>query len=331
MAVEARAPGKLVLLGEYAVLDGAHALVMAVDRHAVARIGPWQGPHCRIETRMPDAATVEFAPGQPSGLGLVDLVVAAGPRPRWPVWAAELDSAAFFAGSRKLGLGSSAAALVAFAGAWARAASPAGPAPALTDLVELHRRFQGGAGSGIDIAAAWAGGVIEFWLDDKSLPRFGSVQLPKSVGFAGIFAGSSASTPDLVGRYRRWVDARPDESGRMRRQMGAIAGEGCAAAGEDDGAGLVAAIAAYGRCLDALGDAIGAEILTPAHREIAQMAEGFGLAYKVSGAGGGDVGIACGLDAGALGTFSATARRKGFHVVDLGIDDRGLFIEEPAE
>jgi mevalonate kinase len=32
----ARAPGKVMLSGEYAVLDGAPALVMAVDRYASA-------------------------------------------------------------------------------------------------------------------------------------------------------------------------------------------------------------------------------------------------------------------------------------------------------
>src|SRR5215813_3105192 len=33
----ATAPGKLILTGEYAVLDGAPAIVVAVDRRAVAR------------------------------------------------------------------------------------------------------------------------------------------------------------------------------------------------------------------------------------------------------------------------------------------------------
>nr|MBA3501924.1 hypothetical protein [Deltaproteobacteria bacterium] len=35
--VIATAPGKLILTGEYAVLDGAPAIVTAVDRRAVAR------------------------------------------------------------------------------------------------------------------------------------------------------------------------------------------------------------------------------------------------------------------------------------------------------
>jgi len=38
MEVTASTPGKLVLLGDYAVLEGAPALVMAVNRHAKVRI-----------------------------------------------------------------------------------------------------------------------------------------------------------------------------------------------------------------------------------------------------------------------------------------------------
>ena len=40
MSIRARAPGKVVALGEYAVLEGAPALVLAVDRYAAATIAP---------------------------------------------------------------------------------------------------------------------------------------------------------------------------------------------------------------------------------------------------------------------------------------------------
>ncbi len=40
MAVFAEAPGKLVILGEYAVLTGAPALVLAIDRYCRAEIAP---------------------------------------------------------------------------------------------------------------------------------------------------------------------------------------------------------------------------------------------------------------------------------------------------
>ena len=50
----ARAPGKAMLLGEYAVLDGAPALVTAVDRYAEARYGA--GPGERLSPFIIEAA-----------------------------------------------------------------------------------------------------------------------------------------------------------------------------------------------------------------------------------------------------------------------------------
>jgi phosphomevalonate kinase len=280
---------------------------------------------------MPRVVQSEFAPGRSSGSPLVDgLIAAAQYLPSWPAWSATLDSSVFFAQGRKLGLGSSAAALVAFAGVWRAAAERREP-PELLELVCWHRAFQGGAGSGIDVAASLAGGVLEFCLDSAARPRIGSVHLPKSVGFAGIFAGGSASTPNLVGQYRHWAEARPSEAAAMRRSMGTVADAGCAAVQGQEGAAFVAAMADYGRCLEALGEAIGADIVSSAHRTIGDLAGDFGLAYKVSGAGGGDVGIACGLDADALAAFSAAATARGFDAIPLTVDEQGLTVEEHAE
>jgi phosphomevalonate kinase len=330
MAVIARAPGKAVILGEYAVLDGATALVMAVDRRCHARLEAADGPVCRLTASFPDPATATFRPAEPSGIALVDAFLArTSARPPWPAWAARLDSSALYADGKKLGLGSSAAALVAFAGAWSAAAGA--PRPALADLVAVHRAFQGGAGSGLDVAAAYAGGAIEFALDPDSAPLIGSVPLPNSVGFAGIFAGSSASTPGLVAHYRRWASEDRRAAGRLLAELGGLADRGRAAASGNDGAALVAAIAEYGEALEALGTAMGADLVTSEHREIGRLARRFGVAYKVSGAGGGDLGLAASIDDDALAAFATAAGAAGFRAVALAIDESGLVVEELAE
>ena len=118
---------------------------------------------------------------------------------------------------------------------------------------------------------------------------------------------------------------------QLRRGLFDIAAVGCAAAQSDDGAAFVAAMGEYGRCLAQLGREIGADLVTAAHARIGELAAGCGLAYKVSGAGGGDVGIACGLDADALRAFSRKAVENGFHVVPLAVDEQGLAVEERAE
>jgi len=89
----ARAPGKVVLSGAYAVLEGAPALVAAIDRYAVADTG-------REATRVTPEVREALARRSDGKAPWFD--------------ASELRDDS---GERKLGLGSSAAILVASLGA----------------------------------------------------------------------------------------------------------------------------------------------------------------------------------------------------------------------
>ncbi len=320
-----RAPGKAVVLGEYAVLHGAPALVLAVDRYCRAEISAQPGDSAHVDTRFPEHRHIDVRLGAETGVALVDLVRRALGGERC-AWRASLDSADFFIAGRKLGLGSSAAALTAFAAAWAAFAGL--PAPTLAQAIALHRRFQNGAGSGLDVAASFSGGAIEFRLDTSGSPHVGSVQLPNSVGFAGIFAGRSASTSGLLGRYHEWRAAKPQEAANRQMTMDGLAERGCKAAGLGESEEFLHAVERYGRELEALGDAIGVEIVTAEHRQLTAMARRYGVVYKVSGAGGGDLGLGLAADAEALSAFRCAAEAEGFAAIDLGVDQHGLVIEE---
>jgi phosphomevalonate kinase len=324
VTIVARAPGKLVVLGEYAVLAGGPALVMAVDRYCVARLEPSSDADCHLQIQTDTSTRMSFAPGQASGAGLVDLVTGRWPRdPRAP-WRAELDSSALFGSRCKLGLGSSAAALTAWAGAWAAYTSK--PVPGVTELIRLHRAWQAGAGSGLDIAASRLGGVLQYQLSEDGTPDIVSVRLPDSVGFLGVFSGQASSTGNLVGRFREWQDLDPGAAHTQIDRLRQIAEEGISAARANAAEDFLLAAAGYADALDALGRALGAEIVTAAHRKIARLAGRFGLTYKVSGAGGGDAGLAFGMDAEALEQFAA-AVPPGYEVLRLKIDTSGLVTE----
>ena len=326
--IVARAPGKLVALGEYAVLDGAPAVVLALDRYAEAAIEASVDGVCRLTMRSAGVVERRFEPGEPSGAALVDLVAAAAPR---LAWTATVDSQALYSAGAKLGLGSSAAVLTAWSGAFAAFARGQGfsmPEPRVEALIDLHRQFQGGQGSGLDVAASYTGGLITFSLARPGLPQIGSVRLPNSVGFAGIFAGRSASTPELVSRYRAWRRDRPKQAAELVRRLTALAEAGCAALTGDDAAGWLEAFEAYGQGLQELGEAIGAEIVTAEHREIGAEARRHGIAYKISGAGGGDLGLACAADVEALRAFSQSVGDRGFRVINVSLADHGLQVAQ---
>jgi phosphomevalonate kinase len=109
-----------------------------------------------------------------------------------------------------------------------------------------------------------------------------------------------------------------------------VAEAGCAAARGDDAAAFVASLADYGRGLAALGEAIGAEIVTAEHRQIGEHASKFGVAYKVSGAGGGDLGLACAIESAALAAFVQSVTDRGFRVIKVSLAESGLTVEQRA-
>ncbi len=231
MSITASAPGKLILLGEYAVLAGAPALVAAVDRRATAVIEPHANGDIRvmasdlgIDTHAVIGARgeVTWAGGDEtaarlhlvaSALSAAHRDAAAGESGVIPSsvepggYALTLSTRAFFdAPGTKLGLGSSAALTVALTGALRRhlGLSP----PALSDLVHLHRGMQGGHGSGADVAAAFTGGVIAYTrgVGDSSTSEPGAqaVALPAGLHWCCVFTGRSASTPHMLARFRDW-------------------------------------------------------------------------------------------------------------------------------
>jgi phosphomevalonate kinase len=332
--IRARAPGKVVVLGEYAVLAGAPALVLAIDRPVRVELEPSRDPQCHVATWAPQHEQRAFVPPAPSGTALVDLVLARdSAAAAVPPWSAVLDSRALFAGGHKLGIGSSAAALCAWTAAhecYRQRYGWPGPPSGLEALVALHRAFQSGRGSGLDVAASLTGGLIRYELGPGAAPRVSSVELPIGVGFAGIFAGNSASTADFVGRFEAWRRTKARSAARQIERLGTLASEGLVAAQASRLSGLLDAVAEYGRQLEGLGKAIGIEIVTPEHREIARAARQHGVTYKVSGAGGGDLGLALAADPAAMEAFQSAVVAKGYRVVDLIPDQQGLVVEEHA-
>jgi phosphomevalonate kinase len=333
MKVRASAPGKLVVLGEYAVLAGAEALVAAVNRRCVVEIDESAAAQSQLEIRAPQPRIIGFEPGRSCGLELVDItrLGSRGIRETRALQAV-LDSSAFFAQSgKKLGMGSSAAVLTALAGALQVFEKKEVSELSLERLIALHRELQGGSGSGIDVAAALRGGLNTFQVTTDGQACAGSVRLPNSVGFAGIFAGKSAITSDFVARFHDWRRIEPEQAAALLAELGSVSAAGCDALRRGDPDGFLAAVGEYGVLLDALGAALRCEVWTQEHRQIAALADEFAVTYKTSGAGGGDLGIAFSQDAEALAALQAAASAQGFLWVDLAVDAAGLLVEELTE
>jgi phosphomevalonate kinase len=301
--VIARAPGKLVVSGAYAVLHGAPAIVTAVDRYVVADSSR-QTPLVTAEVRC--ALGVARAP-----------------------W---FDASALRSADRKLGLGSSAAIVVASLAAVALDEEPEMGDSALAARVfpgalRAHREAQGG-GSGVDVAASAFGGTLLCRVGPGGLEH-AACSLPSDLRVEVWAAPHASSTAEMIRAVTRWGAAAPAAHGRV---MARLTDAAEAAAGATDAPCLLEALRAQRDLLAELGDGAGVPIVPASLRELAREEERADLALLPSGAGGGDVllwvglhGADCPAERLASGGFERLGVRigaRGVHAVRQARDAR---------
>lgn len=301
-----RAPGKAILAGEYAVLHGAPAVAVAVDREVVAEeaAGGEASPFVR-------AAAAHAARATRVALGEV-----------------RVDSSALYEGADKLGLGSSAAVTAAVVGlGFARAGRALDDKRALFDVADqAHAEAQGTRGSGVDVACSVFGGAIRFARRDGQVD-VREVDLPDGVRLTFLWAGQPASTAALIGRVKALAEAQPARHEAAMGRLISHAHAFASAVAANDAAGVIAAADAYGEAMAALGEAAGCEIVTRAHALFAALARRHGGAAKPSGAGGGDLGVAFTLGGDATRALREDARAAGLTLLSLGAPAPGLRLE----
>ncbi len=308
-----RAPGKLMVAGEYAVLHGAEAVVMAVDRHA--RIADAEVPCPEVPREV--TAALQIALRENEIRAITD---------RWSLDVRALHDA----GGRKLGLGSSAAACVA-AVAWhlAREGHDLRDLAVRARVADLarrgHRAAQGG-GSGVDVIASARGAVVSVrfanGLDGAAEVR--SCGALEGQHWTVLWSGTSARTSEMITRAES-LRARDAEAFAARMaDIGAAARAVRVALDDRDPRAMTDAVRAHGEAMGAFGDAIGAPVVTDALGALARALAPLGAAVKPSGAGGGDVSLLVAHDPAALREAVILAERHGFGRVALDVDADGV-------
>jgi len=286
-----------VLSGAYAVLSGAPALVAAVDRYVVA-----------------DSART-------AGFLTPEVRAALGARP-----APWFDADELRENGQKLGLGSSAAILVASLAALALEEHPGLDDAALCARVYerallAHRTAQGG-GSGVDVASSAHGGVLAARRLGGEL-ELSNVSLPQGLRFEVWGCKAAASTAAFLARIADFATRDPVlHRARLSAQADA-AQAALDAVQRGHAADFVAAIARQVTTLSALGQAAGANIVTPELRSLARLAAAHGAAFLPAGAGGGDVAYYVGLTPPPA-ELAARARELGLSRVELRLGARGV-------
>lgn len=350
-----QAPGKMFWLGEYAVLDGAPAIVAAVNRFVHVQAQSVE-PRENSPAKESDAiAQLDFSFGarnatarlvakgeltpasQTPEFALVRAVLARAASLRADGRALRIiaDSSAL-SGDTKLGLGSSGAV------ASALVAAVCGGATGKSELerlaMEAHADFQHGVGSGADVLASLHGGL--------SVVRNGQREriVNAHPEFVTIWTGNSADSRTMVRALRVWRASQPAAAGVLFSKLAALAEAGAELlAPAKLGANLPSEPAKLGARPSAeiqrkwadiveeyyateleISTASGVAIVTEQIAELHTIARMHQFACKPSGAGGGDV-VVCFPEPGAnRAAFEQAVAARGYDCIPLDLAFAGV-------
>ncbi len=318
----ATAPGKIMLAGEYAVLEGGPAVLVALDRRVRATAGVAAAPSGDYLTAVAAEIAADRGDHSPSARAARSIAV---------------DSTALCAvDGGKLGLGSSAAVTVAAVAASLAAESPTAP----LDPAEVHllahraharaQRARGGRGSGADVAVCVHGGAVVVAAPGGDPDRPLTVTptaLPADLHLVLAWTGASADTAALLDRAGRFRDRHPDAWRRACDPVADAAAALARALQSGHGAAALTALADAGRAIAAFGNEVGIPIAGPVHRRLREIAEARGGTAKPTGAGVGDVVLAAFPDPDSAESFRHDATAIGITLVTAAVTADGFLVE----
>lgn len=346
--VRASAPGKAVLIGEYAVLHGAPALVMAIDRRVRVTIRDCPPEASCLEIPQLSSEPIAFAlepdgrvhwkdgPAERPQLALSRNLLSKAlehlgsqglPGPGG--LQVHIDSSELFLqvpqGSIKLGLGSSAAVTVAMTAALQSFCKDSGASakPPLVELLQSHRQQQGGRGSGLDLAAALDGGLLVYRLAAQG-PQWRSLDWPGHWPLMFVWTGRAASTPKFLEAYAHWRCSHPQAAEDLWRAMDRCSREAVACVESGALERFMTCINNYLGLMGKIGACIQAPVLSAQHQRLAAAANEIGAAYKPCGAGGGDLGVFVAAEQAQLEELKPLVSALGFRELPLKPSLTGL-------
>jgi phosphomevalonate kinase len=333
------APGKLFIAGEYAVLWGGVARVAAVGPRTTALVRPRPDRHIEVllegtalHGEMTPAGANWRDPPRPEFhfvARTLDLVLRTVAR-EGPGFSLALSASPVSPDGKKLGLGSSARSVVLAAEA-ARFALDA-RFDALKLALLAHAEAQGGKGSGADVAACFAGGLVRYrrypveallqaaqhgalqsaLAAAPPVDLFRTPQLKIPLLYA--FTGESASTKLMITD----VEHRLDETGRARFTLAsdALGHDLEEALLKGDFAQVLETVPKLQELLASLGP-----VTTETIDRLLNLGRSFGCAGKISGAGGGDGCIFFCPDDGARAALADAFIARGVHAMSVPLDE----------
>lgn len=251
---------------------------------------------------------------------------------------------------KKIGFGSSAASVVAFVSGILRFHGKDIESRAIRDVIYklstiAHYFVQGKVGSAFDVAASTYGGVFVYkrfdpkWLIERmesgasvkeiveqDWPGFEVEQLviPDELDLIIGWTKGSASTSAMVKQMNGFKADNPDEYKKMFDQLANLVRELIPFWKSGDKEKILEYLRKNEDYLRELGKRTGVNIETPELKTLSEVANQAGGAGKLSGAGGGDCGIAVTFSPSISEKIKKGWQESGLYIVDARMDKNGV-------
>ena len=218
------------------------------------------------------------------------------------------DSSGCGLSGKKLGLGSSAAVCTA---SYRLLCQVLSREPNMKEAIDIHRTWQGGAGSGLDVAASWHGKIICF--QNAESQQF---YLPPEIWMQFVWSGKSSTTVNHIRKFHLLKGKQNKKALESLKESSQTTKEHF----------NLQNLLHYQKTLEDFDEACGLNIFSPEHSKLGTIAHQNGLAYKPCGAGGGDIGVAFGDDTNKENrqSFVDSATSAGFVCLNLETAEHGV-------
>ncbi len=354
--ITAYAPGKMILIGEYAVLHGAKALVCAMDCFASVKTSTIDKNLFEIAAPSLSIPSMQFSILQNGQLQFENLqnsdtmkklhffkivfeeiykTIHSWDKEFKPI-TIEIDTNDFYSTNKKnkYGFGSSAAMTVALIEALLKSVNLLRNYNK-HDFFQLafhtHRKAQGNLGSGIDVAASVYGNVLIYQLrDDKGIPTgYGQpIECWDDLFVVPIWIGHSTSTREMVRRVDVLKKLSPTLFNKIMDTLIRCSEKGCASYIQKDKTTFFRSIREFNEILTDLGEQSNTPIISDAHQKLIDLISDSDVVYKPSGAGGGDIGVAFCNSMDAVKKMKRIINETDFQVLDFDIANEGVSVSE---
>jgi len=375
--IHVSAPGKLVLSGEWAILEpGNPGLIAAVNKRVHVEIEPSDEITISIddfniknfkadfdgnELKWRQEPTEEEAKGLMFTKGAVETILKYLGEGNWKPFKihswGELSQVTLESGeTKKIGFGSSAASVVALTSAILKLHNHDIESKEAKDKIYklsalTHYLAQGKVGSAFDVAASTYGGVfvyqrfdpkwlIEYMESGKSVKEAAEtewssfkaepMEIPEGFNLTIGWTKDSASTSAMVKQLNIWAADNKDEYKRLYDQIANLVRELIPEWKNKNKENIIQLLRKNENILKELGEKSGVNIETPELKQLSDLANTTGAAGKLSGAGGGDCGIAVSFDVEIAERTKRSWEEAGFYLVDATIDYDGVKVENKS-